>query len=107
MPSLCSLDRAEVVNNDGGVAQRNKSDDDMVVEAFCVKWSLATAQEKVPPLLPHFANYVFDLLMSALTDQFCDFDVCSTLLQSEAELLELLGRLGQLEFMEDAIRVSQ
>ncbi|KAL5659918.1 hypothetical protein ACJX0J_027043, partial [Zea mays] len=29
---------------------------------------------KVPQLLPHFANYVFDLLMSALTDQFCDFD---------------------------------
>jgi len=33
--------------------------------------------------------------------------VCSTFLQSEAELLELLGRLGQLEFTMDAIRVSR
>jgi hypothetical protein len=33
--------------------------------------------------------------------------VRSTLLQSEAELLELLGRLGQLEFTVDAIRVSR
>jgi len=32
--------------------------------------------------------------------------VCSTFLQSEAGLLELLGRLGQLEFTVDAISVS-
>jgi hypothetical protein len=52
VPSLCSSDRAEVVNNGGGAAPRNKSDDDVVAEAFRVKAALSNAQEKVPPLLP-------------------------------------------------------
>ena len=52
VPSLCSFDRAEVVNNGGGgAAPRNKSDDDVVAEAFRVKAALSNAQEKVPPLL--------------------------------------------------------
>lgn len=72
VPSLCSSDRAEVVNNGGGAAPRNKSDDDVVAEAFRVKAALSNAQEK-----------------------------------SEAELLELLGRLGQLEFTVDAIRATE
>ncbi|KAG0550992.1 hypothetical protein BDA96_01G385500 [Sorghum bicolor] len=77
VPSLCSSDRAEVVNNGGagaGASPRNKSDDDddVVAEAFRVKAALSNAQEK-----------------------------------SEAELLELLGRLGQLEFTVDAIRATE
>ncbi|XP_066350652.1 probable mediator of RNA polymerase II transcription subunit 26b isoform X2 [Miscanthus floridulus] len=73
VPSLCSFDRAEVVNNGGGgAAPRNKSDDDVAAEAFRVKAALSNAQEK-----------------------------------SEAELLELLGRLGQLEFTVDAIRATE
>ncbi|XP_066388042.1 probable mediator of RNA polymerase II transcription subunit 26b isoform X2 [Miscanthus floridulus] len=46
VPSLCSSDRAEVVNNGGGAAPRNKSDDDVVAEAFRVKAALSNAQEK-------------------------------------------------------------
>ncbi|AQK78520.1 hypothetical protein ZEAMMB73_Zm00001d035204 [Zea mays] len=73
LPSLCCSDRAEVVNNDGGVAQRNKSDDDMVVEAFCVKWSLATAQEKVTkiemvvkPLRKHGSKKIHQFVYSLI-----------------------------------------
>ncbi|AQL06423.1 putative mediator of RNA polymerase II transcription subunit 26b [Zea mays] len=71
VPSLCSSDRAEVVNNDGGGAPLTNSDDDVVAEAFRIKAALSNAQDK-----------------------------------SEAELLELLGRLGQLEFTVDAIRAT-
>jgi hypothetical protein len=55
VPSICSSDRAEVVNNDSSAAPRNKSDDNMVAKAFHVKAALSNAQEKVPPLLPYLS----------------------------------------------------
>ncbi|PVH32664.1 hypothetical protein PAHAL_9G454800 [Panicum hallii] len=71
-PSLCSSDRAEVVNDDGGAAPRNNSDDAVIAEAFRVKAALSNAQEK-----------------------------------SEAELLELLQRLHQLEFTVEVIMATE
>lgn len=73
VPSLCSSDRAEVVNHDGrGAAPRTNSDDAVVAEAARVKAALSNAQEK-----------------------------------SEAELLELLEKLRQLEFTVDAMRATE
>ncbi|WVZ57046.1 hypothetical protein U9M48_007487 [Paspalum notatum var. saurae] len=47
VPSLCSSDRVEVVNDGGGGAvPRDKGDDAVLAEAFRVKSALSNAQEK-------------------------------------------------------------